>query len=139
MEKYGGPLLATWLDRPLSVAGRLLARTENGFREYLVDMEEPVAVIPSVAIHMNREANDKASYNMAVDMLPLIGERGDGVPDLRTRMAEKLGIREVYGVCLCDNLGSRRVLEKCGFEPVFEGVGDYQGRKREIFVSVRRL
>ena len=93
VEKYGGPLLATWLDRPLSVAGRLLARTENGFREYLVDMEEPVAVIPSVAIHMNREANDKASYNMAVDMLPLIGERGDGVPDLRTRMAEKLGIK----------------------------------------------
>ena len=55
------------------------------------------------------------------------------------KMAEKLGICEVYGVCLCDNLGSRRVLEKCGFEPVFEGVGDYQGQKREIFVSVRRL
>ncbi len=55
------------------------------------------------------------------------------------KMAEKLGIREVYGVCLRDNLASRRVLEKCGFEPVFEGVGDYQGQKREIFVSVRRL
>ena len=55
------------------------------------------------------------------------------------KMAEKLGLREVYGVCLRDNLASRRVLEKCGFEPVFEGVGDYQGQKREIFVSVRRL
>lgn len=55
------------------------------------------------------------------------------------KMAQSLGIREVYGVCLCDNLGSRRVLEKCGFEPVFEGVGDYQGQKREIFVSVCRL
>ncbi len=54
-------------------------------------------------------------------------------------MAEGLGIREVYGVCLRDNLASRRVLEKCGFEPVFEGAGDYQGHKREIFVSVRRL
>ena len=93
VERYGSPLLAPWFDRPLSVAGRVLIRTEEGFTERLVDMAEPVAVIPSLAIHMNREANDKASYNMAVDMLPLIGERGDGVPDLRTRIAEKLGIK----------------------------------------------
>ena len=94
VEKYGSPLLAPWFDRPLSVAGRVLVRTNEGFTERLVDMSEPIAVIPSLAIHMNRDANDKASYNMAVDMLPLIGERGDGVPDLRTRIAEKLGIKD---------------------------------------------
>ncbi|MBR0451427.1 MAG: M18 family aminopeptidase [Oscillospiraceae bacterium] len=94
VERYGSPLLAPWFDRPLSVAGRVLIRTKEGFTERLVDMAEPVAVIPSLAIHMNREANDKASYNMAVDMLPLIGERGDGVPDLRARIAEKLGIKD---------------------------------------------
>lgn len=54
-------------------------------------------------------------------------------------MAKRLGIDEVYGVCLKDNAASRRVLMKCGFEPVFEGVGDYQGEKREIFVSVHRV
>ncbi len=51
-------------------------------------------------------------------------------------MAEKIGIREVSGVCLTDNTASRHVLLKCGFEPVFEGVGDYQGEKREIFKSI---
>ena len=54
-------------------------------------------------------------------------------------MAEKLGIREVLGVCLMENTASRHVLLKCGFEPVFEGTGDYQGEKREIFRSVRRI
>ena len=54
-------------------------------------------------------------------------------------MAKALGLREVYGVCLSDNAASRRVLVKCGFEPVFEGLGDYQGEKRQIFVSVRRV
>ena len=51
-------------------------------------------------------------------------------------MAEKLGIREVLGVCLMENTASRHVLLKCGFEPVYEGVGDYQGEKREIFRSI---
>ncbi|MBQ8995627.1 MAG: M18 family aminopeptidase [Oscillospiraceae bacterium] len=94
VEKYGGPLLAPWFDRPLSIAGRVMIKTAEGFEVRLIDMAEPVAVIPSVAIHMNRDANDNASYNMAVDMLPLIGERGDGVPELRTRIARKLNVSE---------------------------------------------
>ena len=48
-------------------------------------------------------------------------------------MAEKIGIREVLGICLRDNAASKQVLVKCGFEPIFEGVGDYQGEQREIF------
>ena len=54
-------------------------------------------------------------------------------------MAERLGIREAAGICLSENIASKRVLLKCGFEPVFEGTGDYQGEKRQIFRSVRRL
>ena len=54
-------------------------------------------------------------------------------------MAEMTGISEVYGICLMENAASRRVLLKCGFEPVFEGIGDYQGEKREVFRSVRRM
>ena len=54
-------------------------------------------------------------------------------------MAAKLALREVQGICLSENAASKRVLLKCGFEPVFEGTGDYQGERREIFRSVRRL
>ena len=51
-------------------------------------------------------------------------------------MAEAIGIGEVHGICLKENVASKHVLKKCGFEPVFEGVGDYQGAQREVFRSV---
>ena len=54
-------------------------------------------------------------------------------------MAGKLGIGEVLGICLRENAASVRVLEKCGFVPVFEGTGSYQGEQREIYRSVRRI
>lgn len=70
-EKYGGMLCSSWLDRPLSVAGRIVLKTTDGIETKLVDFCEPCAVIPNVAIHMNRNANDGMTYNAAVDMLPL--------------------------------------------------------------------
>ncbi|MDE6837486.1 MAG: M18 family aminopeptidase, partial [Acutalibacter sp.] len=57
-EVYGGMALNLWLDRPLSVAGRLAIRTEEGLRMQLVDLHRDLLVIPSLAIHMNREANN---------------------------------------------------------------------------------
>ena len=54
-------------------------------------------------------------------------------------MAGRIGLREVYGICLKENTASKRVLLKCGFEPVFEGTGEYQGEEREVFRSVREL
>ena len=51
-------------------------------------------------------------------------------------MAEILGIQEVYGICLAENTASIHVLDKCGFKPVFEGIGDYQGNKRRIYKSI---
>ncbi len=71
-EKYGGMLCATWMDRPLSVAGRITVRNEDGIATRTVDLKAPCAIIQSVAIHMNRNANENASYNPAVDMLPLV-------------------------------------------------------------------
>ncbi len=47
-------------------------------------------------------------------------------------MAEKLNIKEVYGICLAENLASVRVLEKCGFVQIFQGLGDYQGKEAKI-------
>ncbi len=77
VEKYGGMLCSTWMDRPLSVAGRITVRTESGFETKTVDLEDFSAIIPNVAIHMNRNANDGMTYNAATDMLPLIGEDTD--------------------------------------------------------------
>lgn len=71
VEKYGGMLCAPWLDRPLSVAGRVLVSEGDKLSVKLVDLKDPCAIIPNVAIHMNRNANDGMSYNAAVDMLPV--------------------------------------------------------------------
>ena len=72
-EKYGGMLVAPWLDRPLSLAGRALVETESGVCTKLVDIDRDLMMIPNVAIHMNRQANDGFKWNPAVDTLPLIG------------------------------------------------------------------
>ena len=72
-EKYGGMLIAPWLDRPLSVAGRVIVETPKGAESRLVDIDKDLLMIPNVAIHMNRSANDGYKWNPAVDVLPLLG------------------------------------------------------------------
>ena len=92
-EKYGGMLMATWFDRPLSAAGRLFVRENGVIAEKLVNIDRDLLVIPSVAIHMNREVNDKASFNKQVDMLPVLGgacEEGA----LKKLIAEELQVSE---------------------------------------------
>ena len=76
VEKYGGMLMGTWLDRPLSVAGRVLVETDEGIQSRLLDIDRDLLLIPNVAIHMNRKANEGVAWNPAVDMLPLLGGKG---------------------------------------------------------------
>ena len=90
VEGYGGMLCTSWMDRPLSVAGRAMVRTENGVAMRLIDLRDNLALIPNVAIHMNREANNGTKYNFAVDMQPLYGEKGG----FRRRVAEAAGVAE---------------------------------------------
>ena len=92
-EKYGGMLCSTWMDRPLSIAGRVLVRTEAGIETRLVDLKEPAAIIPNVAIHMNRNANDGMNFNAAVDMLPLYGLE-EAAGSFRGRIAAAAGVAE---------------------------------------------
>ena len=73
VEKYGGMIMSSWLDRPLSIAGRVTVETENGIENKLVDIDRDLLLIPNVAIHMNRQVNDGFKWNPAVDLLPLIG------------------------------------------------------------------
>ena len=75
-EKYGGSLMATWFDRPLSVAGRVLAEEQGRIVTKKVCVDQDLLVIPSVAIHMNRSANDGMKYQANVDTYPLFGDEG---------------------------------------------------------------
>jgi aspartyl aminopeptidase len=90
VEKYGGMLCSTWLDKPLSVAGRITVKLGHGIRLCNVDLKKTAAVIPNVAIHMNRNANENVSYNPAVDMLPLYGLKNS----FRAEIAAAAGVKE---------------------------------------------
>ena len=73
VERYGSMLCAPWLDRPLSVAGRVTVREGGKLVTKLVNIERDLALIPNLAIHMDRTANDGKQYDIKVDMLPLFG------------------------------------------------------------------
>ena len=93
VEKYGGMLLAPWFDRPLSVAGRIVVRDGDEIRQELVNLDKDIAVIPSLAIHMNREANKGYSYSFQKDMLPIVGT-SEGDRSIMSLVAEKAGVEE---------------------------------------------
>lgn len=75
VERYGGMLCAPWFDRPLSVAGRVIIKEPSAgtFLTRLVNVDRDLVLIPNLAIHMNREANNGYKYNAQKDMLPLYG------------------------------------------------------------------
>ena len=95
-EKYGGMILSTWLDRALSVAGRVAVRGKKEPETRLVNIDRDLLVIPNVAIHMNRDMNKGMEYNPQVDMLPLFADaqesRGKGA--LLEMAAGEAGFRE---------------------------------------------
>ena len=72
VEKYGGSIMYSWLDRPLSVAGRVAVKTKEGIATRIFNIDKDFATIPSLAIHLNREVNNGYKFNPAKDMLPLI-------------------------------------------------------------------
>ena len=89
-EKYGGMLMAPWLDRPLSIAGRVMVQTEKGLESRLVDIDRDLLLIPNVAIHMNRDVNDEKAWNPAVDTIPLLGS-GHTVGSMQKILEEEAG------------------------------------------------
>ena len=99
-EKYGGMILSTWLDRPLSVAGRVAVREAGEIVTKLVNVDKDLLVIPNLAVHMNRDINKGMEYNPQVDMLPLYGCRAEAqwgagdAPRLMREVAAAAGVRE---------------------------------------------
>jgi aspartyl aminopeptidase len=98
VETYGGVLLNPWFDRDLSLAGRVTYRTGSGegtaagkVTSRLLDFKRPLAVIPSLAIHLNREANQKNAINAQTDLPPILMQVGDASkPDFRQLLGEAL-------------------------------------------------
>ena len=97
VEKYGGPILNTWLDRPLTIAGRVCIETEDPFKPQvrLYSSEVPVAVIPNLAIHMNREVNKGVELKVQNDMEPVAAlASGDVLTEgyLLRQVGDQLGV-----------------------------------------------
>lgn len=85
-EVYGGPILNTWLDRPLSIAGRVFVKTDKGIESRLVNIDEDLLIIPNVCIHLKKDTD----INPQRDLLPLVSiSKYESVNEL---LEEKLGI-----------------------------------------------
>ena len=96
-ETYGGAILSSWLDRPLSVAGRVVLRTDDVFHPEvkLIDLKKPVLIIPNLAIHFNREMNKGVELRKQVEMLPVYGTASEELTkgDFLAYIAEHLGVQ----------------------------------------------
>lgn len=93
VEPYGGLIYNTWLDRPLSLAGRVMVKKDNRIESHLLAIDEDLLFIPNVAIHMNRSINNGFVYNPSVDLIPLFGSLPQDF-DFNAYLLEKLGKKE---------------------------------------------
>lgn len=90
VERYGGMIMSTWMDRPLSVAGRALVHTADGAEARLVNLDRNALIIPNMPIHFCRDINDGFKFNPQVDMLPLYGD-ADAKGGLAREIAQSCG------------------------------------------------
>lgn len=145
VEPYGGMIYATWPDRCLSVAGRVIYREENEFKSRNVNVDEDLLVIPNLAIHMDREMNKNLSYNPQVDLQPLLSawaeERAEGAEAEKEIPAEEGG-REKPRSILMEKIASgagiaeEKILGSDLFLYVREK-GKLAGAQKELMVSPR--
>jgi len=91
VEKYGGPLYAPWFDRPLGIAGRLIVEENDSLKTVLTDSRRALVMIPSLAIHMNRKANEGTALNVQSDLLPVFGD-SNALGSFSSVMAEAAGV-----------------------------------------------
>ena len=92
VEKYGGMIMSTWLDRPLSVAGRLALRERDGIGVRLVNLDRDAVLIPNLPIHFNRDVNNGFKYDPQTDLLPLYGD-AENPGSLMDEIAETAGVK----------------------------------------------
>ena len=99
VEVYGGPILNTWFDRPLGIAGRVIVRSGDVFapKTMLYRSGRPVLIIPNLAIHMNREVNKGVAINNQVDLMPvadMLPEEQQSTDYFLSFLAEELAVKK---------------------------------------------
>ena len=120
-EGYGGMICSTWFDRPLSLAGRVMIKKDNGIETKLVKIDKDLLMIPSIAIHMDRKVNDGKAFNKQVDMLPVLSGSAKKSGEVKTIIANELGVQtdDIYGMDLF--LYNRMEAVRWGSEEEFIG------------------
>lgn len=93
VERYGGAINYTWLDKPLSIAGRVLVKQNKQVITKNIDIDKDILIIPSIPIHMNRDVNKGYEFNIQIDLCPLFsnGELKKG--DFLKMLAEKIKVK----------------------------------------------
>ena len=127
IEKYGGMIMSTWLDRPLSIAGRIIVQGDDGLTTRLIHLDRDLALIPNMPIHFNRSVNDGVALNPQVDMLPVYGIEDS---DYIRLIAEQAGVdgarharkREAHGKADEKGKGACHRRSCCG-----AGAGAFRG------------
>lgn len=97
VETYGGPILSSWMDRPLNLAGKIIVKSDRVFEPKVViyDSKRPVGVIPNLAIHMQRDVNKGMELNRQKDMIPVLAtlsEKWNKDDCLLHFLAEEIGV-----------------------------------------------
>lgn len=94
-DVYGGVILSTWFDRPLSIAGKVALKADKAFasKHVFVDFQRPLLVIPNLPIHLNREVNKGVEINRQKDVLPILGMIDDSLDmNFHSILAKELGV-----------------------------------------------
>ena len=120
-EGYGGMICSTWFDRPLSLAGRVMVKDGNSIETKLVKINRDLLMIPSLAIHMDRKVNDGKSYNIQIDMLPVLSGSVKESGEIKAIIAKELDVEteDIYGMDLF--LYNRMKAVRWGSEEEFIG------------------
>lgn len=125
-EKYGGMILSAWLDRPLTIAGRVCVEEDGAIVSYAVTLKENTCMIPNLAIHMNRDVNKGVELNPQTDMLPLLMMKEDGeetTASIKSMAAEALDA--CYGKRFCaEDILSFDLFAENGQKAVTAGAND---------------
>lgn len=87
-EVYGGPIYSSWMDRPLGIAGRIFVNEQNKISAKLINIDQPIVMIPRLPIHYNRNVNQGVELNPQIDMLPIFAEQKGKVKDLYQTIAD---------------------------------------------------
>jgi aspartyl aminopeptidase len=101
VEVYGGPIIHTWVDRELSISGKVIINSKGKYQSKLVDLKKPMAIIPNAAIHVNREINKGFEYNKQNHLQAILSvSKHEGNP-LKALLAKELSVNE-EAICEMD-------------------------------------